>query len=200
MIRMKRVLAAFIALAMAISAVPLLAIDTRSRVTRIALLDLSPRANVSSDAFRTVRETLCNDLRSRGFDAFVVEETYESLRRDSHIADYYIEIAGVRRWGGGDNLNVSIGGDLGGVGISDVSGTAAAQLWLLDGRSFDVITSYELESRSSGLAPSTIGAGRGGFFASIFILPIFEQAHVRKAARTVARHAAERIANEIARR
>ena len=196
MIRMKRALAVFIALAIA---APIFAIDTRSRVTRIALLDLSSRATVNRDSFHAVRDSLRHELHARGFDAFVIDATYETLRRDSHLADYYIEIADVRRSGGGDNVTIGIGGDHGVIGISDVSATAAATLWLFDGRTFDVINSYDLESRSSGLAPASIGTGGHTFFASFFILPLFEQVHARNAARKVGRDAGARIANEIAR-
>jgi len=172
---------------------------TGSHAPRIALLDLSPRADASMPAFRVVRESLRDELRAKGFDVVLTQETYDSLRRHDDIADYYIDISDAAHDAAPEPVSVNVGTRGAGVEVGAVTGVASAQVRLFDGRTLDLIHSYDLEHHSSGLAPTAIGTGSRGFFASIFIAPIFERAQMRNAARAVARDAARRIAIDLAR-
>jgi len=166
---------------------------------RIALLDLSPRADVNVPAYRMVRESLRDELRTQGFDVVMTTVTYDSLQRHDNIADYYVEITSAERDAGQDGVSVGVGTRGAGVEVGAVTGVAHAELRLFDGRTLDLIRSYDLENHSTGLAPTSIGTGGRNVFASIFIAPIFERVQMRNAARAVARDAARRIAGDLAR-
>lgn len=180
-------------------AAAVLMLITGSHAPRVALLDLSPRAEVSPRSFAIVRNAMRDELRARGVDVVVSTATYESLQRHDNLADYVVEITNVQHEGGDGPVRGVIGAGPAGVEVSTMRGTAQAEMRLFDGRTLELIDSYALESDSSGLAPTAIGVGNREVFASVLVLPIFEQAYARNAARKVGRDAARRIAEHIAR-
>ena len=180
-------------------AAAVLMLITGSHAPRIALLDLSPSARVNARSFAIVRNAMRDELRAHGFEVVVSAATYDSLRRHDDLADYVVEITEIDHGGQPGAVEAAIGVGHAGVEVSSMTATAHAEMRLFDGRTLDLIDSYALESDSSGLVPVSIGAGDGGFFLSAFVLPIFEHAHARNAARKVGRDAAKRIAEQIAR-
>jgi hypothetical protein len=170
--------------------------DAKPRGRRIALLDVSPRADVSKGTFNTLRGALRDQLRSAGFEAFDVADTYETMRRGDGGADYYVEIAWAEREGSESGVaSVAVGHA--GIEISAVDVLTTAEVRLFDGPSFDLMRSYELHRENTMITPSAIGVGSRGFFASIILVPMFERAQLRSAAKGVAREAAQKIAADI---
>ncbi|MEO8379754.1 MAG: hypothetical protein ABI779_08840 [Acidobacteriota bacterium] len=176
-----------------IAAGPLLAFDTTPVKPRIGIVRVpgTHRYDPDEHVQKAVRESLRNELRGRGFDAFLSESTLEQIERsDDRRADLYVEIVGdadTEDYGGvnvGDrHVDVSIG-----VLVSHV----AADIRIYDGRTLDVIATDSLSRRSTAVLPTSVGFGDHGLFA-IIALPFLERAQVRSVARACAREMATRV-------
>jgi hypothetical protein len=171
---------------------------TTERPPRIALLDLAPRYEMQVDAFGTMRDSLREALKQHGFDVFTTADRYDDLARsnDGH-AEYYVEIVGTDREarvnGGGD---VAVGALA--VGVSSVKHRELVELRLYDGKTLDVIRTYQLDASSNSLVPTAIGLRSCNFFFSLFLSPWTERAPARRAIHAVAREAARRITADAA--
>lgn len=193
---MKRFLIATVCLTLATSA---FAINTEmKRGDRIAVLAMPAKYTLAEErrAGEAVQEFLRQELAARGFDAYRVDEAYDSLvREDRGNADFYVEIAAAE----GNSHMEGVGGlgtrtvfiDLG-VLVSHV----AAEMRLYDGRTLELIDRFDLKERHTSIAPAAIGIARVPIFGAI-VLPSMRRAQIRGAARDVAVKAADRIASGV---
>jgi hypothetical protein len=165
--------------------------------SRIAVLRMSDR--YSHGAEQTVARTVQNELRealvAHGFNAFDAKTTYDELsREDAGNADYYVEIvSGLAT--NGSHGGVGIGAGAVGAEISVVTAYVAAGVRLYDGKSLELIDSFDLHEDNTAVVPTMIGVGGRHIFAGIAI-PFVQYAQYRRAARTVARQAATLIAGK----
>ena len=182
-----------IALAVLITLVafPALAFKTTlRRGDRVAVLH--PEGGYGQDIALAVTRNLARELRERGVEASDVRFTYDEVRGDDSVtADYFIEV--VR----GDADAAPLGGvgigDLNvGVDISVVVAHVAARLNLYDGRTLELIDSYDFQRRATSVMPTGIGVGRRNLGLWV-ALPFVQMARYRAAARAVASEAAEAI-------
>jgi hypothetical protein len=187
--RMKRLPILFTLLVTATSA---FAFDaSRGRVDRIGVLateDIEGRP----DRGAMVRSYLAGALRGRGLDAFNVNYTYDDLVRDGRSeADLYVELVGdadERGYGG-----VGVGGNHGGVDLAVIRNYTSAWVRVYDGRTFQIIDTFDLSKESTAVVPTAIGVG--GRHVGLWIaLPFVQYARHRAAARAVASAAANLIA------
>jgi len=182
-------------LVLAFAAAPLFAITGNPvRGNRIGVLRIADRYDgPAATVAENVQSGLCRELRNFGFDAFETDVTYDDLRRFERDApSYYVEIVRGDGWsreaGGVDLSNGVVGGSVGVI----VSGVAA-EVRLYDGRSLEVIRSFDLRHRSTSVAPT--GVGIGGRWSWLWVgLPFFRYGEYRNAAREVAHDAAKQIA------
>jgi hypothetical protein len=187
--RMKRLLTL---LALLISTSPAFAFDPeRGRVDRIGVL-ATEATEGRRDRGAMVRSYLTGALRDRGLDAFNASYTYDDLVRDGRSeADFYVELVGdadERSYGG-----VGIGGHRGGVDLAVTRNYTSAWVRVYDGRTFQIIDTFDLSKESTAVVPTAIGVG--GRHVGLWIaLPFVQYARHRAAARAVARDAAELIA------
>lgn len=182
-------------LALLLVAVPAFALTTR-RPT-IALLDLSPRYEMRVDAFGAMRDSLKVSLTRHGFDAYTTSDRYEEIERfrDGN-ADYYLEIIGSER-----EAHSNGGGGVG-VGPVDVGVTAVKnrhflELRVYDGRSLDVLRTYQLDASTTSLVPSLLGVRGYNFFVSLFVAPWTDRAQAQHTIDRVTREAAARITRDL---
>jgi hypothetical protein len=161
---------------------------------RIGVLRMSDRYTHGPEqtVAKTVQADLRNELRDRGFDAFDARVTFDELRRGTPNADYYVEIVSSH------TLNHPIGGvGAGQIGIAVevavVVSRVAAEMRLYDGRTLDLIESYDLRKDKTAVVPAAIGMGntRLWLFAAI---PFLQYGQYRAAAHEVAAEGAARIA------
>ncbi|MGZ4777940.1 MAG: hypothetical protein ACXV5L_01995 [Thermoanaerobaculia bacterium] len=186
-------LAVAILLAASVSA---FAIDVNvKRGDRIGVLAISERHVYTTE--HRVADALQNYLRdelgTRGFDAFRVEETYDELRRNDRAnADYYVEI--VSSHGDANVMGaIGVGGGPIAAEVGVVVSHVATELRLYDGRTLELIDRYDLHQRRTNIAPTGIGVG-GRSIIGWIALPIFQRAQYRAVTHDVARDAADRIA------
>ena len=179
-------------LALLISASSALAFDpARGRVDRIGVLateDMEGRR----DRGAMVRSYLAGALRHRGLDAFNANYTYDELIRDGRSeADLYVELVGdadERSYGG-----VGVGGNRGGVDLAVMRNYTSAWVRVYDGRTFQIIDTFDLSKESTALVPMAVGLG--GRHVGLWVaLPFVQYARHRAAARAVAGDAADLIA------
>ena len=193
---MKRFLIAAVCVAMAGS---VFAINVEvKRGDRIAVLAMPSRYTLSDErrAGEAVQEFLRDELAARGFDAYRVEQTYDSLARDDRAnADFYVEISAAE----GNSRMEGIGG----VGTRNVFvdfgvliSRVAAEMRLYDGRTLELIDRFDLKEHHTSIAPAAIGVARIPIFGAI-VLPTVRRAQIRSAAHDVATKAAERIASGV---
>lgn len=193
---MKRLLIAIACTAFAASA---MAINVGAKSgERIGVLMVSGQ-NVPVTDVR-IAESVLNSLRdelvTRGFDAFRLEATYDTLRRDERpVANYYIEIASSHAEATGQ------GGVAAGMGavaaeIGVVVGRVAAEMRVYDGRTLDLIDRFDLTQSHTTVAPTGIGI-RGLPILAWIALPIAQHSQIRAATHAVARQAADRISSGI---
>ncbi|MBK5259014.1 MAG: hypothetical protein JJE51_05425 [Thermoanaerobaculia bacterium] len=181
-----------LAVLVAVFAVPLSAFDTNAqRGDRIGVI-----------TNREVNEVVCGylttELRRLGFEAFRTSETIDDLaERNESEADYYVELVA----GGTDNYSwggVDIGGDGAGVGIDVGTTFASARIQLYDGRTLELIDTFEVRKKTTAVGPSAIGIG--GRHVGLWIaVPFVRYMRERSAIRAVAREAAQQIAEAQAR-
>jgi hypothetical protein len=138
----------------------------------------------------TMVRALVDNLRSRGFDAFDAEQTYEELldREAVPIADYVVEIRGgearTEDYGG-----IGIGGPHADVELGVLVSKVAAELRVYDGGSMKLIASTDLSKRTTAVMPTSVAIGGGAIYAYL-ALPLIERAQHRNVARKAAREAA----------
>jgi hypothetical protein len=177
------------------------AFDPTIHGNRIGVLDPAARYDSrDNEAVVMIERYLCDELRSRGFDAFPVGRSYEALTRfDPLNADYYVEIAG------SDGATTPVGGVAVGteniaVDLGIIVSRVATQIRLYDGRTLDLVRTFDLQKRSTSVVPTGIGVGgwSGRLFFSAAI-PLFQWRQVRSAAHGVARDAASAVSEAVQR-
>jgi len=186
--------AAFALLALLLAA-PLFAITgTPVRGNRIGVLRIADRyAGPEAAVADTVQSGLTRELRGLGFDAYESDLTYDDLRRfEGDAPAYYVEIVSGRA---ADHAVGEVGltnGVLAGT-VGLVVSHVAAEVRLYDGRSLEVVRSFEVRHRSTTIAPT--GVGIGGRWSWLWVgLPVLRYGEYRSAAREVAHDAAKQIA------
>ena len=185
---MKRIL---LAVLITLVAIPAFAFKTTlRRGDRVAVLH--PADGYGQDIALAVTRNLARELRERGVDANDVRYTYDELRNDDSVsADYFIEVvrgdADAAPRGG-----IGVGDYSVGVDISVVVAHVAARLNLYDGRTLELIDSYDFQRRATSVMPTGIGVGRRNLGLWV-ALPFVQMARYRAAARAVATEAADVI-------
>jgi len=193
---MKRLLLVLCLVAMAGTAH---AFDAARRPERIAVLRADTESLRGDEPVieRAVRETLIRELRSRGFDAYDADRTYEEAVADGAAdAHYVIEILGSNAdaidYGG-----VDINGRSGGVSLAIVSSRVAAQIIVYDAETMEPIAKSELAKKNTALLPTGVGGGAGNAVFFWVATPFLERAQVRSVARAAARDAATFVTSTI---
>lgn len=167
-----------------------------SRGARIAVLDSSASyagAELYVSAF--VERQLCDELRERGFDAFEIRTPIDRLTPfDAVNADYYLEIQGS---GGGASpvADASIGLGSVAVDLGLVVSHVATRVRLYDGKTLEMVRTFDLSKSSTSLVP----IGIGGWSRSVFfsLAAPARWLHDRTAMRGIARDAATAVATEL---
>lgn len=181
-------------------AAPVFAINTsRSHLRpgdRIGILRMPDRYMTGSDGAvaATVSGYLASELRDGGFDAYESRMTYEDLRRnDPENATYYVEIvaadAASREHGA-----VDVAGEGLDVNLALVVAHVAAAVRVYDGRSLELLDTYDLRQDNHAVLPTAVGLGGRHAFVR-FAIPFIHYARFRAAAHDVARDAAKRISD-----
>jgi hypothetical protein len=163
------------------------AFDTERGAARVGLL------RGVDDTQQYVVNTLRNELRGRGFDAFDAEMDYDDAVAEdhSHLADYFVEVIGgqgeVSDYGG-----VGIEGRHGGVSLGILVSRVAGEVRVYDAKTMELVSSHELRTKNTAVVPTSVGVGGGALYA-IIALPFIERAQYRSAARAAARDAASHV-------
>lgn len=180
---------------------PIFAVTERAGGERIGILASSSRyvAGMERDIADAIRGNLRRHLRNGGLDAFDARMTYDELRRaDETNADYYVEIIGGGTEGTGSYGGAWISDGHVGAEISVVVSRVAAELRLYDGKSLELIETYDLAKRNTAVLPTAIGLG-GRHLYAMFGLPFVRYAQYRTAARAIAADAARQIIADVRR-
>lgn len=189
---MNRVLSAVLVILVAPS---LFAFDPVHRTgNRVLVLrsTLGDDGQYESRAAARVREQLIRELRDRGFDATDARMTYDQFRREGQLdADFIVELAP----GEAEDHAVAEGGvrvPNATVDIAVVVSRVASELRVYDGRTLDVIAKRHLQSHSTTVIPTGVGAGtyRMGVFVA---MPFVEYFRYRAAVNAVVDDAADQI-------
>ena len=189
---MKRAVLALLLVAAATSA---FAFDSAKRGNRIGVLITSERYAQGPERAMaaSIGKYLRDELQKGGFDAFLMNVTYDQLSRNAtEVADFYVEVASSDA-SSGEAGGVGVGAGPVGVDISLVVAHVAAEVRLYDGRSLELIRRFDLHQSKKGLAPTSIGIGGGNLFGWIAI-PIADLVQFRRAAHAVAKDAATQVA------
>ena len=139
-----------------------------------------------------VREQLIRELRDRGFDASDARMTYDQFRREGQLdADFIVELAP----GESEARSVAEGGvrvPNATVDIAVIVSRVASELRVYDGRTLDVIAKRHLQSHTTTVVPTGVGAGtyRMGVFVA---MPFVEYFRYRAAVNAVVDDAADQI-------
>lgn len=177
-------------------AIPALALTTTPRPgDRVGVLRMSDRFAYGAE--QTVASTIQNDLRRElhdlGFKAFDARITYnELLRRGPGEADYYVEV--VSAYAAGRPVG-AVGAAIDGLAVEMglMVSNVAAEVRLYDGRTLNLVESYDLARRNTAVVPTGIGIAGRSIFAAI-MLPFVQWGQYRSAAHDFAHQAALRIA------
>lgn len=144
---------------------------------------------------RCVVDSLRDQLRGRGFDAYVEEMSFDDLAYNpDRDADYYVDVVGDGETN--DYAGVGIGNRAVDVSLAVVATHVAAEVRVYDGRTMQLIASKTLKRSSTGVLPTHIGFGGRDAFA-VFALPFVERAQVRGVARAAAKQMAEHVTTSI---
>lgn len=184
-----------LSLLIVLTAASAFALDTAKRGNRIGVLVTRDRYEKGAEAAMaaSIGKYLCEELQKAGFDAFLTNVTYDDLSRNvTTAADYYVEVASSDTSGGAPG-GVGVGSGPVAVDISVVVAHVAAEVRLYDGRSLELIRSFELHQSKKGIAPTSISIGGGGIWGW-FSIPITEVVQFRRAARSIAKDAATQVA------
>lgn len=187
--RMKRLLIAFLLIAVPGMA---MALDRTPEPLRIGILRAPEGARFAyaEDLHRIIRESLRDELRSRGADAWLAEVTFDDLGRDAEpAADYYVELTG-DAWTD-DRGGIGVGGRHADIGLGVLVSGVAADIFVYDGRSLEMVARDSVARRNKALLPTGVGVGGRSLFAWI-ALP-FERAQERRVARALAGEIAARV-------
>lgn len=187
--RMKRLLIALMLLVVPGMA---LALDREPAPVRIGILRAPDTARLAyaEDLHRIIRDALRDELRERGADAYLAEVTFDALGRDVEpTADYYVELAG-DAWTD-DRGGIGVGGRHADVSLGVLVSGAAADVFIYDGQSLEMIARDSVARRNKALLPTGVGVGGRSLFAWI-ALP-FERAQERRVARALAGEIAARV-------
>jgi hypothetical protein len=177
-------------------AIPAIALTTTPRPgDRIGVLRRAERFAYRDE--QTVSNIIQNDLprelRDLGFQASDARITYnELLRRGPADADYYVEVVSGSALGRPVGaVGAAVAGMAVEVGV--VVANVAAEVRLYDGRTLNLVESYDLAKRSTAVMPTGIGIAGRSIFAAI-MLPFLQYGQYRSSAHEVAHQAALRIA------
>ena len=166
--------------------------------TRIGVLRCSGVSEHERESYaqRAVLDSLGNELRERGFDAYDAEATFDEVAQaDVREADYYVEIVG----GHAETIDhggVGLGSRYADVSLGVIVSRVAAELRVYDGETMDVLYTETLKKKNTAVVPTSVGIGGRSFFA-VFATPFLERAQVRSVARAAARVAADRVAEAV---
>ena len=173
--------------------IPAFAFDTNPRSgDRIGILrSVYEREEGNAYAASLVRSYLRRELQKRGYDAFDVRGTLPDMQDGrGRDADFYVELIG-----NGESIpygGVGVGDRHVGVDISLIVSRVAASVNLYDGRTFEQIDSFDLQSRNTSVMPTSIGIG--GRHVGLWVaVPLMQWGRYRAAARAVAVDAAQAI-------
>jgi hypothetical protein len=191
--RMKRLVLAVIVFSMAVPAMAFR--PTLHRGERVGVLRPLTFDGRDGDVANAVTRSLQRELRARGIDAVDAGITFDDLQREQRIdADYFVEVVSSDA-DGGPFGGIGVGGDHVGVDISVIVSRVAAQLRLYDGRTLQLIDTYDMQRSAKAVMPTAIGVG--GRHVGLWVaLPFVHYARYRAAARAVAADAATAIVAE----
>lgn len=188
---MKRLL---IALCLLFPAGAALAFDPAPATLRIGIVR-APAHPYDEYTHRMLRESLRDELKSRGLEAFLIDAELEDIaEEDDRSADYYVEIAGDTRFR--DHGGVGVGGRHADVALGVVSSRVAADLIVYEGDSLERIAEETLSKKNTALMPTGVGVGGRSLFAWI-ALPLVERVQTRNVARAVAREMSEHVIDAV---
>lgn len=151
-----------LALVFLATAAAVFAFDPTVRGNRIGVVDVTGRyPSPDASVAQSIERRLCEELRDRGFDAFQVETPIDRLVPfDPANADYYVEIVGT----GGASVPVadaSLGAGRVAVDLGVLVSHVATRLRLYDGRSLDLLQTFNLEKHSTAVVPTGFGLWTG---------------------------------------
>ena len=161
---------------------------------RIGILLMPERYADASDLriVDHVRRYLREELRDAGFRSFDAAMTYDDLHRhDDQNADYYIEIVGADASSREHDLG-NISDNHASVELALSVKRVAAAIRIYDGKSLELLHTYDLKAKSRAVVPTDVSVGVRGFIAWIAV-PIIEHAQFRAAAHDVAEDAVRLI-------
>lgn len=192
---MKRLLP--IALCMALLPSAAFAFDTSPGKDRIGILHARELSAEERESYvqRCVLDSLRNELRGRGFDAYLEKASFDELSFDpDRDADFYIDVVGdgfTEDYGG-----VDVAGRHADVSIGVIASRVAAEVRVYDGRTLQLLATKSLSRKSTAIVPTSIGIGGSDVFA-VFALPFLERAQVRSVARAAAKQMAEGVTSAV---
>lgn len=140
---------------------------------------------------RAVTAALRDELRTRGFDAVMLDVTFDDLSPDDRPdADYLVEIAGDSRTE--DRGGVGVAGRHAAISLGRVVSDVAADVFVYDGATLEMLRRESMSKRDSAFVPTSVGLGGSHLFAWI-ATPFIERAQVRSVARRLARDIAAQV-------
>ncbi|MBV9493344.1 MAG: hypothetical protein JOZ54_03810 [Acidobacteria bacterium] len=161
---------------------------------RIGILGMRGSLTASdADVAALVGHNLRGQLKSKGFDAFLTNRTYENALAGD--ADYYVEIVSSGSDGDVPVGEIGVGGRDVAAGVTIVMSRVAAEVRLYDGDTMEQVASYDVRQTKVMPMPTWISVGGHNFY-TVIGLPIVQYAQYRRAAGAVARDAASRIAGD----
>lgn len=161
---------------------------------RIGILLMPERYADGSDLriVEHVRRYLREELKDAGFRSFDAGLTYDDLHRhDDQNADYYVEIVGADGSSCAHDLG-NVSDDHASVELALSVARVAAAIRIYDGKSLELLHTYDLKGKSRAVVPTDVSLGVRGLIAWIAV-PIIEHAQFRAAAHDVAEDAVRRI-------
>ncbi len=190
--RMKRLLPVAVAVLVAL---PAFAFNpTRLNPNRITVLQPQPydASDVELQVAHNVRARLLAELRARGYEAVDSPLTYDDVQRTgAAVSGLYVEIAPSEVRGHAQG-NVAVAAHNVGVDIGMIVSHVAADLYVYNGRTFELVAQRHLAHDDVAVAPT--GIGLGGYRVSAFVaLPFIQWARYRAAAGAVVRDATDEI-------
>lgn len=141
---------------------------------------------------KTLHETLCAELRARGFEVVDVEQSFDDLEMNAdRDADWYIELVPAHAESA-DYGGVGVGGRHADMTLGVVVSRIAAEARVYRGRTLELLATESLAKRNTALLPTSVGVGGSHIFAAL-ALPFVTRAQERSVARAAGRDLASRI-------